>query len=330
MHLKKYRRATVREALRAVREELGLDALVLSTDMVPAPGVRGWMGATVVEVTAAAERLPVSEFRPELDDPQQTRAAREIAARLQAGGMDPALAREVADALPTGRRRAATDDAVRRALTGQMEAVAAADEAYAPIEVFVGPPGVGKTTTIAKIAAQERARNGQRLGLLAADGFRVGAVEQLRTFAEIMGSPFAAARSPHELEQVLATTRSRVPLLLDTAGRSPKDEASREMFRVLAGRRDVRTHLVLPAATTPAMARRTFERFGDARPSRVVLTKLDESDGIAPLLGVLRDSGISLSYFGTGQRVPDDLQRATPGVIADWALGHGAHIGAVA
>jgi flagellar biosynthesis protein FlhF len=330
MHLKKYRRPTVKEALRAVREELGPSALVLSTEVVPVLGVRGWMGAREVEVTAAAERIAVSEIRPGDSQADTNRAAREIAARLQAGGMDAAMARGVADALPTGGRRAATGEALRRALSGQMASVTAGDEGFAPIEVFVGPPGAGKTTTIAKIAAQERARNGHRLGLLAADGFRVGAVEQLRMFADIMGAPFATARSAEELEQVLANQRGRTPLLLDTAGRSPKDDASREMFRVLANRRDVRTHLVMPAATTPSIARRTLDRFQDARPSRIALTKVDESDSIAPLLGVVRDSGIPLSYLGTGQGVPDDLQRATPAAIAAWVLGEESRIGAVA
>jgi flagellar biosynthesis protein FlhF len=330
MHLKKYRRPTVKEALRAVREDLGPSALVLSTEVVPAAGVRGWMGAREVEVTAAAERIQVSEIRQGGSQADTSRAAREIAARLQAGGMDAAMARGVAEALPGGSRRVPSDDALRRALSGQMETVAAVDGDYAPIEVFVGPPGAGKTTTIAKIAAQERARNGQRLGLLAADAFRVGAVEQLRMFADILGAPFATARSAAELEQVLSTTRGRTPLLLDTAGRSPKDDASREMFRVLAHRRDVRTHLVMPAATSPSIAQRTLDRFQDARPSRIALTKLDESDSIAPLLGVVRDSGIPLSYLGTGQGVPDDLQRATPAAISAWVLGEESRIGAVA
>jgi flagellar biosynthesis protein FlhF len=331
MHLKKYRRPTMKEALRAVREELGPSALVLSTEIVPVIGVKGWLGAREIEVTAAAERIPMSEFRrsaADLGEADDVRSRRELAARLQAAGMDASLARDVAGAMPSDRRRGATAEHLTQALADQVAGVAAADADYAPIEVFVGPPGAGKTTTIAKIAAQERAKHGQRLGLLAADGFRVGAVEQLRIFAEILGSPFATARSPQELEQVL--DRTRRPLLLDTAGRSPKDEASREMFRVLAHRRDVRTHLVLPASTAPSVARRTIERFQDARPSRVVLTKVDESDGIAPLLGVVRDSGIPLSYLGTGQSVPEDLQRATPAVIAAWAMGEEARIGAVA
>jgi flagellar biosynthesis protein FlhF len=329
MHLKKYRRPTVKDALRAIREELGPDALVLSTEMVPVRGVRGWIGRREVEVTAAAERIMVSETRPSGAELEETLASREIVARLEAGGMDRALAREIAGAMPSGRR-SATIDTLRRTLTEQLASLASVDEPYAPIEVFVGPPGAGKTTTIAKIAAQERARRGQRLGLLAADGFRVGAVEQLRMFAEIMGSPFSSARSAQELERVLGAARGRTPILLDTAGRSPKDDASREMFRVLSHRRDVRTHLVMPAATSPTIARRTLERFRDAQPSRLVLTKLDESESIAPLLSVVRDSGIPLSYLGTGQSVPADLQRATSAAVASWVMGEDVRIGAVA
>ena len=154
--------------------------------------------------------------------------------------------------------------------------LASGDEPYAPIEVFVGPPGVGKTTTIAKIAAQERARHGQRLALLAADGFRVGAIEQLRLYADILGSSFAVARTPDEFSRALDDAKR--PLLVDTAGRSPSDDVSKDMFRVLATRNDVRTHLVIPASITAKAAERMFDRFADARPSRVVLTRLDEAE----------------------------------------------------
>jgi flagellar biosynthesis protein FlhF len=323
MHLKRYRRPTMKEALRAVREDLGPNALVLSTAMVPAFGVKGWLGHREVEVTAAAERITVSENRH-----TEARAGDEVAARLQASGLDAQIARDVAAAVPSGLRRAASGGTVRRALADQLTAVAAADETFAPIEVFVGPPGVGKTTTIAKIAAQERARRGKRLGLVAADGFRVGAVEQLRLFADIIGAPFAIARSAGELETVLDATKR--PLLLDTAGRSPKDDVSKEMFRVLAQRRDTRTHLVMPASSTPAAARRTLERFADARPSRIVLTKLDEAESIAPLLGVIRESGLLVSYLGTGQSVPEDLERASAAGLASWVMGEEARTGAVA
>ncbi|MBI4264091.1 MAG: hypothetical protein HY657_06935 [Acidobacteria bacterium] len=321
MYLKRYRRETVQDALRAAREDLGPEAVVVSTHLVPAPGLRGWWGTRLVEITAAADRSPLSADRQR----EAQRAARverasdSIAARLEAAGVDADLAREVAEAHPARGRRGITAAGIRRMLADKLAALAASDAGYAPVEVFVGPPGAGKTTTIAKIAAQERARTGRRIGLIAADGFRVGAVEQLRLYAGILGSPLTVARTPAELEQALEGTRG--PLLLDTAGRSPADEASRDMLRVLAARPGVRTHLVLAASTPRDVTRRALDRFEDARPTRVVVTKLDEAESLAPILPLLRERALPISYLGTGQNVPEDLERATPPALAAWVSG---------
>ena len=127
----------------------------------------------------------------------------ELAARLTATGLDEAIAVEVANSIPTSARRGASPARLRDALASRLADLASPDREYARAEVFVGPPGCGKTTTIAKIAAQERARGGQRLGLLAADGFRIGAVEQLRTYADILDAPFKVARTPDDLHALL-------------------------------------------------------------------------------------------------------------------------------
>src|SRR3954466_3891532 len=96
-------------------------------------------------------------------------------------------------------RRGSTPARLRDALAARLGNLAAPADDFARAEVFIGPPGAGKTTTIAKIAAQERARGGRRLGFIAADGFRVGAVEQLQTYADILDAPFRIARSAEEL-----------------------------------------------------------------------------------------------------------------------------------
>jgi flagellar biosynthesis protein FlhF len=329
MHLKRYRMPTVQLALARVRHELGPDALVLATRLVSKRGPAGWLGGKEVEITAAADRPSVSKNRPSRDLNRQPAREREdaIVARLRAAGLDVQLAHRVAERVPRHGRRAPSIATLRAALAQCLGGVAAGEEQLATVEVFVGPPGAGKTTTIAKIAAQERALHGTRLGLVAADGYRVGAVEQLRLYADIIGSPFAVARTPAEIESVVSRPRAH-PVLVDTAGRSARDPEARKAFHLLAGRAGVRTHLVIPGVTTVSTLDRLLESFGDSRPDRVVLTRIDECDGIAPLFEALRGRDLAISYLGTGQRVPEDLERATPPVLAACLLGeHGAQAG---
>ena len=316
MHLKRYRGKTLKDALRAVRQDLGPNALVLSTHVVQDRGPRGWIGGTVVEIAAAIERpdMPdVSALRHTVNDPLD-REVEALAARLGASGLEPGIARAVAASHPVEKRRTALAANLHTTLADQLHALAAPDDGFAPVEVFVGPPGAGKTTTIAKIAAQQRVRDGRRIGLVAADGYRVGAVEQLRLYAEVIGAPLTVARSVDELDHALATARR--PILIDTPGRSPNDDMSREMFRVVGRHPGVRTHLVLPASLPPAHLRRTLDRFHEARPSRVVITKLDEAESVMPLVAAVRECGLPVSYLASGQRVPEDLWRATPASLA--------------
>jgi flagellar biosynthesis protein FlhF len=331
MFLKRFRANNVRDALRATREELGPHALVLSTEMVPAYGLRGLMGVREVEITAAIEREP-SVARPEESVNRQAPAGAalpdhvaELAARLAATGLDESIASEVARSIPTSARRGATPARLRDALAARLADLAAPDREYARAEVFIGPPGCGKTTTIAKIASQERARGGQRLGLLAADGFRIGAIEQLRTYADILDAPFKVARTADDLHALLEQ-RSRTPVLVDTAGRSPSDSAARKLFRVVGEAAGVRTHLVLPASTSVAAARRILDGYAEARPTRLVLTKVDEADSLSPLVSLLHERQVPISYLGTGQRVPEDLNRATAQLLAASVLGESAPV----
>lgn len=322
MQVKRFRESTVRGALAAVKRELGPDALVLSTMLVPMRGWRRLTGRREVEVTAGVA-LDVSESRPTALAvpvvPDAAPADDDLVARLTAAGFDRALATEVAAAVPHRVRRTASSEVIRQAVEARIALLAAGADGHAPIEVFVGPPGAGKTTTIAKIAAQDRARRRMRWTLVGADAYRVGAVEQLRLYADILAAPFAVARTPKDLERVLAGART--PLLVDTAGRSPDDRGIQDLYAVLAGRPGVRTHLVIPAATSPRDAARICDRYEPARPERVVLTRIDEADSVAPLIRALRERRLSVSFLGNGQRVPEDLHPATPALLAAAILG---------
>ncbi len=329
MTFTRYRTETVQEALRQARHALGRDAMILSVRTVRAGGVRGLFGARAVEVTAAAGRQPVSDLRHRGQRPAlsgQARAQREVAelaARLEAGGVDVELALDVARqhvAAGGGRRQSMA--ALGATLAANLAPLAATDRGYAPVEMFVGPPGAGKTTTIAKIAAQERARGGQAPALVSADGFRVGAVEQLRLYAGILAAPFTAARTPAEV--AAAIDGASRPILLDTAGRSPSDQAMRELFQATARRAGVRTHLVVAASSGRDGLLAAFEQFADAHPSRVVVTKVDEAGSLAPLVGVLKQRGLPVSFLGTGQRVPEHLEVASGATLAGWITGTAA------
>lgn len=337
MQVKQFRQPTVREAFQAIREEFGPSALVLSSELVSARGWRGWVGQREVQVTASAPDgweaeadgrpavsrgrqadmpgLPSLTGRSEMAGmPGLPAGAGSLAARLIAAGIDPTLAEQVAAGVPPKQQRRLTAEGVREALATHLAAMAAGDEAFARVEVFIGPPGVGKTTTIAKIAAQEKVRRRRQVGVVAADAFRAGAVEQLRTYAAIIGAPFRTARTIEEMDQ--AIDQSRQTLLVDTAGRSPKDDDLRDVRRLLGSRRGVRTHLVIPAETSIASARRIVERFADAKPDRVVVSRIDEAESPQPLLTWLIGRGLPVSYITNGQRVPEDLERATPAVLA--------------
>ena len=184
----------------------------VASDAAPSIGAAK-AGSSVLERLRIGARRGAPAMAADRPDP--------LVAQLLSTGLDRDLATRVARAVPRGPRRIASAAAIEAALATELGGLVAGDEPFAPVELFVGPPGVGKTTTIAKIAAQERARRGRRLSLLAADGFRVGAVEQLRLYADLIGSPFAVARTPAEIERSLVATAS--PLLVDTAGRSLGD-----------------------------------------------------------------------------------------------------------
>jgi flagellar biosynthesis protein FlhF len=331
MQLKRYRSRTVQDALAQARRELGPEALVLSTRLVPAPGPKGWLGRRVVEVTAAADSgepqvsagRPLRQmFRQHWSEMGQTEAGARheaLLAQLEAAGLDPSLAQRAVDALPKHVRREVPASMVRRLLASALAPVAGGSDSFAPVEVFVGPPGAGKTTTIAKLAAQERARRGVRFTLVAADAYRVGAVEQLRLYADIVGSTFIVARTLPELESILDD--QGITALVDTAGRSPRDPEARALFELLRGRPGVRTHLVVPAARDVTEMERVLDGFAISAPARVALTKLDESDSIAPLLGPLHKRDLRVSFLGTGQRVPEDLERGTAAALAAHVMG---------
>jgi flagellar biosynthesis protein FlhF len=195
-----------------------------------------------------------------------------------------------------------------------------------PIIALVGPTGVGKTTTLVKIAATLR-QTKKKVTLATLDTYRVGAVEQLRTYSQILGIPARVISSADALIDLCEETQKRTKmksdagefLLIDTAGRSPFNDAQMEQLKMLAYAA-IQVHLVLSAGTRASDLDDIIDHFSAVPINRLLFTKLDETKRHGHLFGVIRKRGIKPSYFTMGQRVPEDMEDATPEKIAEWVL----------
>jgi len=187
---------------------------------------------------------------------------------------------------------------------------------------LVGPTGVGKTTTIAKLAANYHLREKRKVGLITVDTYRIAAVEQLRTYADIIDLPMKVVSTAREMRDAVRAMADLDLVLLDTAGRSPKDEVKiRELKALLIEAQADEVHLVLSSVSSASALTSTAERFAAAGTTSLVLTKLDEATGLGNLLPLLRTSKLPLSYLTNGQNVPDDIEPADSRRLARVVLG---------
>jgi flagellar biosynthesis protein FlhF len=186
---------------------------------------------------------------------------------------------------------------------------------------LVGPTGVGKTTTIAKLAANFRLRDKHRVGLITVDTYRIAAVEQLRTYADIIDLPMEVVSSPREMREAVTRLSHLDLVLLDTAGRSPTDEIKIQELRSFLGEAGTdEVHLVLSTVASAQTLERTVRQFATAGVTHLILTKLDEAAGLGNLVPLLRGAELPISYLTNGQNVPDDIAPATANKLSSLIL----------
>jgi len=189
------------------------------------------------------------------------------------------------------------------------------------IIALVGPTGVGKTTTTAKLAAMYALNRGNKVALITMDIFRVGAVEQLKTYSRIMGIPLEVASTPKELEKAVEKYSNYDLIFIDTAGRSHKDkEKLDEMRNFLENKIPIEVYLCLSATTKDRELEEILARFSIFQISKVVFTKIDESESLGNMVNLLMKDNLQIAYFTTGQRVPEDIEVATSAKLADMIL----------
>jgi flagellar biosynthesis protein FlhF len=219
-------------------------------------------------------------------------------------------------------------DFIRERLTEQVERMIPSSgpikrkkEVGPHVVALIGPTGVGKTTTLAKIAANLQIREQRRVGLITIDTYRIAAVDQLRRYAELLGSPLKAVNSAEDLREAVRSMGDCEFILIDTAGRSPTDTLKlNELKGFLEAAGPDEVHLVLSSAASQACIERAIERFGQVRVDKIIFTKLDEAVHVGVVLNVIRKVNKALSYVTTGQNVPDDIEVGKGSKLAQMLL----------
>jgi flagellar biosynthesis protein FlhF len=187
---------------------------------------------------------------------------------------------------------------------------------------LVGPTGVGKTTTLAKLAAAATQVEHRRVAFITLDCYRLGAVEQLETYAHLLAVPLRVAYSAQELQELRRTYEDYDLVLIDTVGRSPQNRLQlEEMAGLLEAAELQEVHLVMDAGASAAKHESVVHGFLPQQPTHLLLSKLDEAPRIEDSLISALNSGLPLSYLTTGQRVPEDLAPADPTQLHRWLCG---------
>ena len=235
--------------------------------------------------------------------------------RLMELGLSPALSLRISDTLAGDLD---FDQAWRHALGVLAHQLPVTNDdilSEGGVVALVGPTGVGKTTTIAKLAARYALRHGpNRVALVTTDNYRIGAHEQLRTYGRILGVPVRIAMDHEELHNALLGLRDKPLVLIDTAGMSQRDVRLSEQFALLNGsgaeRIPVKTYLVMSTTTALHGLNEIARAYQGVKLHGCILSKLDETTSLGPALSVSIEQQLPVAYVNTGQRVPEDMQPA--------------------
>ena len=352
MLIRSFKGRNAAEALQLVKAGMGPDALIIQTRPVRDRGLLGMFRKTGVEIVAAIDgprknagnprsRAGGAGRGPQSENRKPPSPLDELTRRLIKVGVDPRLAeelsadvRQLSGGLPIsepGRLSAALADALKKCIrtTGGLGVWSDSRR----IVAFVGPTGVGKTTTIAKLAANLSLRRSRCVELITIDAHRIAAVEQLKSCGELIGIPVHAACTPREFADAVKRAERAEYILIDTPGCSQHDAAAllqlEQYFRqvpqlevnVLLSCCSKLDDAIDAAGAFRPIAGRVAAQGSPAQPVQLLFTKLDETSSRGSLLTVAARSHLPISYLCDGQDIPDDIEVTSPEMLSKLLLG---------
>lgn len=357
MQIKKYRAGTLAEAIDQVKADFGSEAIILESQKTKRRGLLGLLGIKEVELTAGTDpkisfasagsakstsHRPahqslhdeikeiktalryISQQEPDFPTFLLSSPLARIYRTLLSLGVDNAIAQSITQAMSndlTGNQLKQISD-VENYLKQKVSAllpVTGSEKFTGATKMIslIGPTGVGKTTTLAKLAAHFSLFERRKIALITIDVYRIAAAEQLRIYADILNAPIEVVYTTEEFQNALKKHQDKELILVDTAGRSPKNDAQmQQLENFLDQAPQAEIHLVLAATTKEEDNFEAIRRFSSLPVSRLIFTKLDETDKIGALVNIVSVSGLPISFLTFGQNVPDDFQLADSGQLA--------------
>lgn len=355
MIIKKYEAYTMSEALNSIKHEMGPEAVIISKRQVRQKGLLGFFKPKRLEITAAVdENIKKESIKEEKVIDKQSNNNKDIEKELN----------EVKDMLQKlmdkkkGKKEKKigvkkmlierdVDEEVINSITSNLKSrdeykdttripdKAIAEEICAlvstgigregRVHALIGPTGVGKTTTIAKLAAINSLHTEKKVGLLTIDTYRIGAVEQLKIYADILRMPFEVVNSVSAIEKSMDNLKDCDMVFVDTTGRSIKNVMQLSELKLYLDRiKPDSIHLVLSMTTKYCDLQNIVNGFSAMNYNSVILTKFDETSTYGSVINIAHNTKVPISYITIGQNVPDDIEAADKQKLLNLVLGEGS------
>lgn len=330
MTVKKYTGETLEDAINIAKVNLGENIEIIDTKYIKRPGVRGLFSKKYIEITVIQkENFKKNSLEKEIENlkniissmenPKKSNDVEKICNKLKSLNVNAHIIEDIKKSIINK-----TDKDMSSNLVDYLrENINITKNRYENENmVLVGPPGVGKTTTIAKIAANLVFKENKKVGVITIDTYRIGAVEQLKIYTEIMNIKFEAVLSADEMESAIETMNDCDIILIDTTGRGCKNSLQiSELNSFIKKANTTNINLVLSVTTKEKDIEAIIDSYSSVNFENVILTKVDETTTYGTILNIIDYAKKPIAYITTGQNVPDDILKPSKDELIRILLG---------